>query len=120
MVTPQTMLSLTREHFPSREVNTALRMYLLWVAFRRSAINTENDMKYSNTLTLYGKHNKGQNKGKQTRKTQTDCSASFEVLHRAYRTSARDAMDLQHKLLHSLHMLCLKPNCIFQTLFDSR
>lgn len=49
-------------------------------------------MKYSNTLTLYGKHDKGQNKGKQTRKTQTDCSASFEVLHRAYRTSATEML----------------------------
>lgn len=30
-------------------------------------------MKYSNTLTLCGEHDNGQNKGKQMREVQTDC-----------------------------------------------
>lgn len=49
-------------------------------------------MKYSNTLTLHGEHDMGQNKGKQMRKTQTDCSASFEVLYGAYRTTATEML----------------------------
>lgn len=51
-------------------------------------------MKYSNTLTLCGEHDKGQNKGKQMRKTENDCSASFEVevLHRAYRSTATEIL----------------------------
>lgn len=82
-------------------------------------------MKYSNTLTLCEEHDEGENKGKQTRKTQTDCSASFEVLHRAYRTTATEMLwiysinsctaDREIKP-HAL----FKPNCMFQTQFDSR
>lgn len=49
-------------------------------------------MKHSNTLTLHGEHDMGQNKGKQMRKTQTDCSASFEVLYGAYRTTATEML----------------------------
>ena len=77
-------------------------------------------MKYSNTLTLRGEHDKGQNKGKQMRKTQTDCSVSFKLLYTAYRTTTRYAMDLQHKMFcpaqltwKSNPVLCLKPNCMF-------
>lgn len=74
------------------QYSTAMSMYLLWVAFKGWAINTENYMKYSSTLTLCGEHDKGQNKGKQMRKTENDCSASFEVLHRAYRRTATEIL----------------------------
>lgn len=55
-------------------------------------MNIENYMKYSNTLTLCGEHDKDQNKEKQTRKTQIDCSANLEVLHSAYRTTATEML----------------------------
>lgn len=58
-------------------------------------------------------------------KTQTDYSASFEVLHRAYRTTATEMLWIYS--INSCtayteikpHAL-FKPNCMFQTLFDSR
>lgn len=71
-------------------------------------------MKYSNTLTLYGKHDKGQNKGKQTRKTQTDCSASFEVLHRAYRTSATEMLWI-YSIDSCTAYTEIKPHALFKT-----
>lgn len=71
-------------------------------------------MKYSDTLTLCGEHDKGQNKGKQMRKTEIDCSASFEVLHRAYRSTATEML-----WIYSINFCTayteIKPHALFKT-----
>lgn len=71
-------------------------------------------MKYSNTLTLCGEHDKGQNKGKQMRKTQMDCSASFEVLHRAYRTTATEMLWI-YSINSCTAYTEIKPHALFKT-----
>lgn len=109
-------MSLKREHFPSREVNTALQgrwTYYGWL-LEDEQINTENYMKYSNTLTLCGEHDKDQNKGKQTRKIQTvlqtlrfDTKPTEPLPQRCYGFTAQTPAQLTHK---SSHLLCLKAN----------
>lgn len=102
--------------FSKQGVNTALQgrcTYCGWL-LEDEQINTENYMEYSNTLTLRGEHDKGQNTGRQMRKTQTDCSANFEVLHGAYRTTATEMLWIYSKNSCTAYTE-IKPPALFKT-----